>query len=158
MKNPSLEKLIITDEIRDLMASYVRYADSKDWKSLAALFTPAGSFTPKDVSGEPLVIMDGREKIAEIIAGSVGGAIAIHHLFSYEVDAFSDKQATGVFAMEDQLIRSDEELATLPSDDKLTAFKTLHGYGHYHGDFIKIDGRWYISKLTQTRIKLDFTF
>ncbi len=158
MDNLNLEKLIITDEIRSVMAKYVRLADSKSWKSLASLFTPTGSFTPMDVSGAALIVMEGREKIAEIIGESVGDAIAIHHLFSYEMDVISDDRVHGVFAMEDQLIRSDEELSVVQRQGNIPPFRTLHGYGHYHGDFIKINGEWYISKLTQSRVKLDFTF
>jgi hypothetical protein len=52
------------------------------------------------------------------------------------------------------LIHSDDEV--LPADAKV-AFRTMHGYGHYHGDFVKEGGRWHIDKLVQTRVKIDFT-
>jgi hypothetical protein len=44
----------------------------------------------------------------------------------------------------------------LPSDAGL-AFRTMEGYGHYHGDFVKVGEAWYIKTLVQTRLKMDFT-
>ncbi|WP_312285878.1 nuclear transport factor 2 family protein [Chryseobacterium gleum] len=153
-----LEKLNITNDIRTLMARYVRNADNKNFKGLANLFTENGSFTPLDLEGNALVVMSGRNEIADKISTSVGKAVAIHHLFSFEVDVQSETEATGVFSMEDQLIRPEDEVSIQLSESNVPAFRTLHGYGHYHGDFVKIDDKWYISKLIQTRIKLDFTY
>jgi hypothetical protein len=33
----------------------------------------------------------------------------------------------------------------------------MEGYGHYHGDFVKVGEAWYIKTLVQTRLKMDFT-
>jgi hypothetical protein len=33
----------------------------------------------------------------------------------------------------------------------------MHGFGHYHGRFVKAGGSWYIAELKQTRLRLDFT-
>lgn len=151
-------KLNIKDEIRELMARYVRNADKKDWTMLASLFTPNGVFTPLNVEGEPLIVMEGRKHIAETINKSVGTATAIHHLFSYEIDVISESEAKGIFSMEDYLIRPEAEEISQTTHGNIPAFKTLHGYGHYHGNYVKIDGIWYIEKLIQTRIKLDFTY
>ncbi|SKA48426.1 SnoaL-like domain-containing protein [Chitinophaga eiseniae] len=157
MHTISTDPLRIKDSIRELMARYVRYADEKDWHALSSLFTPDGSFTPLNVEGEPLVTMEGRHQIAETIRQSVGTAIAIHHLFSYEIDVPGEGHAKGVFSMEDYLIRPETEPLP-PTTGHIPAFRSLHGYGHYHGDYILQDGVWHIKKLIQTRIKLDFTF
>jgi hypothetical protein len=158
MSITDLERLKITDDIRNVMARYVRYADAKEWYNLAALFTPEGTFTPLNVAGEALKIMSGRANIAGMITTSVGHATAIHHLFSFEIDIQSSEEAKGIFSMEDYVIRPENEETVHVADSKIPAFRTLHGYGHYHGDFIKVDGAWYISKLVQTRLKLDFTY
>lgn len=158
MNSTSTETLNIKDEIRELMARYVRYADEKNWKKLASLFTPNGVFKPLNVEGEPLIVMEGRTQIAETINKSVGTATAIHHLFSYEINVLNEGEAKGVFSMEDYLIRPETEEPAQTAHGNIPAFKTLRGYGHYHGDYIKQDGVWYIEKLIQTRIKLDFTF
>jgi len=153
-----LEHLKITDEIRGLMARYVRHMDNKEWEKLVSLFTIEASFTLLDVLGEALAVMTGRDHIAKTIAGFVGRATVIHHLFSYEIDVISMAEAKGVFAMEDYLIRPGDEYVELLPETKIPAFRTLNGYGHYHGNYINSNGIWYISKLVQTRLKLDFTY
>lgn len=158
MNITDLERLIITDDIRTVMARYVRYADNKKFNDLANLFTEQGTFTPLDVAGEALTVMSGREDIATKISTSVGNATAIHHLFSFELDIQAPDIAKGIFTMEDYVIRSENEEGRPLADSNIPAFRTLHGYGHYHGDFQKIESVWYISRLVQTRLKLDFTY
>jgi hypothetical protein len=150
--------LIIKDEIRELMARYVRHADEKNWQQLAALFTPGGSFTPLDVSGQLIIELQGREQIAQTINSSVGEATAIHHLFSYEIQLDNESTAKGVFAMEDYLIRPESQKRTHETTGTLPDFRTMHGFGHYHASFVKTGGSWQIEKLVQTRVKLDFTY
>lgn len=156
MNSTVIQQLQIKEEVRELMARYVRYADEKNWSQLAALFTPDGSFTPLNVQGNILTVMNGRKEIEDTINKSVGNATAIHHLFSYEIALTSEQTASGIFSMEDYLIRPENE-PIQESSGNIPAFRMLHGYGHYHGEYIKTDARWYISKLVQTRIKLDFT-
>ncbi len=33
----------------------------------------------------------------------------------------------------------------------------LHGYGHYHEVYAKVDGAWRIRSSTLTRLRMDFT-
>lgn len=151
------DRLIISDELRKVMAQYVRFADQKNWDAFSSLFTETGTFTPLDTNGKTILEMSGRDNIRNTISESVGNATAIHHLFSYEIEIDSSKSAKGIFAMEDFVIREDNA-DSAGSEDVVAAFKTLKGYGHYHGDFINEDGKWLIQKLVQTRLKLDFTF
>jgi len=158
MNITALEQLKITDDIRTVMAKYVRNADYKNFVELANLFTESGTFTPQDVAGNALITMNGRNEIAGKITESVGQATAIHHLFSYEVEVQSFDKVHAVFAMEDRLIRPENEESVTLTDSNVPTFRTLHGFGHYHGDFVKIENTWYIEKLVQTRLKLDFTY
>ncbi|RFZ90239.1 nuclear transport factor 2 family protein [Mucilaginibacter conchicola] len=158
MNTKTLKELKTKDDIRDLMARYVRHADNKEWEKLAGLFVPDGTFTPLNVEGLPILTMVGRDQIFQTIWESVGNATAIHHLFSYEVDIQSDDHVNGVFAMEDYLIRPEDQQAHEKPDAGEQQFKSMHGFGHYHVEFIKVDGEWSIAGLVQTRIKLDFTY
>jgi len=72
-----VEKLIATNEIREVMARYARHADHKEFEDLARLFTPDGTFTPHKVDGTVWIHMEGRESIAETITKSVGDAQVI---------------------------------------------------------------------------------
>jgi hypothetical protein len=151
------ERLTLSDEIRELMARYVRYADEKRWDDLARLFTPEGVFTPLDGAGDPVVRMTGREQIARIIRTTVSKATAIHHLFSYEIALQSAVSATGIFAMEDYLVRPPDEEPPTHGEGAVAPFRTMHGFGHYRPTFAKANGEWLITKMTLTRTKLDFT-
>jgi hypothetical protein len=144
MTKPNLDQLIAGEEIRDLMARYVRFADTKQWDRLAGLFLANASFTPRKVDGSIWHQMSGRDEIARTIETSVGSAQPIHHLFSYELEFTSDKSVRGVWSMEDWIIRSDDGSG-------------MHGLGHYHATYEKVDGTWFIASLDQTRTKLDFT-
>ena len=148
-----IERLIAINEIREVMARYARHADQKDFEALARLFTSDGSFTTNQVDGAVWMQIKGRDAIARTIAQSVGTAQVIHHLFSYQTEILSPTSARSVVSMADMFIRPEGE--ALPSDAGL-AFRTMEGYGHYHGDFVKVGEAWFIKTLVQTRLKMDF--
>ena len=63
-----------------------------------------------------------------------------------EIELTSTITARGVWAMED--------LIWWPEGSRR---KTLHGFGHYHETYEKIDGRWLIKTLRLTRLRMDQT-
>jgi hypothetical protein len=63
-----------------------------------------------------------------------------------EIELTSATTARGVWAMED--------LIWWPEESRR---KTLHGFGHYHETYEKIDGHWLIKTLRLTRLKVDQT-
>jgi hypothetical protein len=145
-----IERLIILEDLRRLMAHYVYSADQQRWPELAALFIPDGTFTPHNVDGSVARRMTGREEIAATIPATIGpGAVVIHHLFSDEIDMDSAASAHGVFAMEDLISR--------PASTG-GQFTSMHGYGHYRPRFTRTSGRWYIAELALTRLRVDFTY
>ncbi|AKG46860.1 dehydratase [Streptomyces xiamenensis] len=149
----AVERLSITEELRRLMARYVRYADHQRWDDLANLFTPDGTFSPHKPDGTVWLHMNGRDEIAATVGSSGGpGVTLIHHLFSDEIDVDSETTAHGVFAMEDIVTRPEGAAVsdTIP-------FRGMHGFGHYHARFVKVDGSWQVAELKQTRVRLDFT-
>ncbi|MEV4177714.1 nuclear transport factor 2 family protein [Nonomuraea sp. NPDC049709] len=149
----AIDRLSITEELRRLMARYVRYADHQRWQDLANLFTPDGTFTPHKPDGSVWLRMEGRAGIAATVGASGGpGVILVHHLFSDEIDVDSATAAHGVWAMEDIITRP--EGAGVSED---IPFRGMHGYGHYHARFVRTNGSWYIAELKQTRVRLDFT-
>lgn len=147
-----LERLIAKEDIRTLQARYVRIADSQDWTALSQLFLEDAPFTSHDVAGEVIGSMTGRREIAAGIEAGVESAIVIHHLFSSEIDVISETTAHGIWSMEDWIDRQE------PADpNDIGAFRTMRGYGHYHVDYRKVDGVWFISDLKLRRTRLDFT-
>ncbi|MEV0846288.1 nuclear transport factor 2 family protein [Streptomyces sp. NPDC049954] len=150
----AIERLSITEDLRRLMARYVRTADLQRWEELASLFTDDGTFTPHDVDGSVARRMAGRSQIAESIAASVGpGAVVVHHLFSDEIDVETETSARAVWAMEDLIKRP---ASTGP--DGRPRFTSMHGFGHYRPRFTKVDGVWKISELVLTRVRMDIAY
>jgi len=148
------ERLAIIEDVRHVMARYARYADNHRWQDLADLFTPDATYTPYKPDGTPWLRMEGREGIvSNLVSANTPDDTLIHHLFSYEIDVDSENSASGVWAMEDLIFRPED--AEPPAD---FPFKTMHGFGHYRGRFVKVDGSWYIAELEQTRLRLDFTY
>ncbi|MFR9794773.1 nuclear transport factor 2 family protein [Streptomyces sp. MS06] len=144
-----LDRLVIVEDLRRLMASYVHLADHQRWEELAQLFTPDGTFTPRLVDGSPVRVMRGRREIADSIRRSVGpDATVVHHLFSDVIDVHSRDSADGTWAMEDLIIRP-EGTADTP--------RTMHGFGHYRPRFVRAADGWRIAELELTRVRLEFT-
>ncbi|MFJ9034420.1 nuclear transport factor 2 family protein [Streptomyces sp. NPDC102274] len=46
-----LERLVVIEDLRRLMARYVYLADHQRWTDMAGLFTTDGTFTPRLVDG-----------------------------------------------------------------------------------------------------------
>ncbi|MEW2505806.1 nuclear transport factor 2 family protein [Amycolatopsis sp. NPDC047767] len=134
------ERLVVVDEIRQFMAQYVSYADRKQFDRLSQLFAPEATFTIHDPQGAQVMRMTGPKEIEDVITTSVGDATAIHHLFSFTTEVHSPVAASSTVAMEDWIDGS-----TLK----------VRGYGHYHGEFAKVDGSWRIEKFVQTRLRTD---
>jgi uncharacterized protein (TIGR02246 family) len=138
------EKLLALEDIRALKARYFRCVDTKDWKGFRDVFAPDALF---DISADvPGCILAGPDKIVEMASGPLTGCVSVHHGHCQEIEVTSDTTATGVWAMEDMLRWADD--ATSP-------IKALHGYGHYHETYIKLDGRWRIKSLRLTRLRVD---
>ncbi|MEU1597145.1 nuclear transport factor 2 family protein [Streptomyces sp. NPDC005708] len=149
----AVERLSTIEDLRRLMARYVRYADHQRWQDLAGLFTPDGTFTPLKPDGSVWLRMEGREEIAATVGAAGGpGHVLVHHLFSDEIDVESPTSAQGVWAMEDIITRPEDAEVS-----EVFPFKGMHGFGHYHARFVQVDGSWYIAELKLTRLRLDLT-
>ena len=152
-----IEMLKAVEEIRQVEARYARYADEKRWADLAGLFTVDGTFTSLDAGGEPLAVMSGRQQIADSLAAATAGATPIHMLFTSEIEILSPATAHGTWAMADLIFRDDDPPARSSAIGDVPPFKTMRGWGHYHVDYVKVDGAWRFSKRVQTRTRLEFS-
>ena len=152
-----IETLKAVEAIRRLEARYARYADEKRWADLAGLFTIDGTFTPLDATGKPLAVMSGRQQIADSLTAATAGATPIHMLLTSEIEILSSTTAHGIWAMADLIFRDDDPPAHSGAIGDVPPFKTMRGWGHYHVDYVKVDGAWRFSKRVQTRTRLEFS-
>jgi hypothetical protein len=75
---------------------------------------------------------------------TLNGVVTVHHGHMPEIELTSATTATGVWAMEDHL--------RWPAGESIGE---LHGYGHYHETYVKLDDGWRISSTKLTRLRLD---
>jgi SnoaL-like domain len=139
-----VEKLMALEEIRYLKARYFRCVDTKDWDGFAAVFADDVQF---DITDDvPGCILGSPGAIVEMTRQGLQGCVSVHHGHGPEITITSDTTATGVWPMEDMLRWAPESGAPI---------QTLHGYGHYHETYRRIDGRWRIQTLKLARLRVD---
>jgi len=152
----AVSRLIAIEEIKQLKARYFRFVDTKDWEALRTIFCEDAEFDARAA-----LSMDGHGKegraaesnawiyrrgdvIVDFIKDAIGAARTVHHGHCHEIQIVSSDQASGVIAMEDQIW------------DETGQIRTLHGCGHYHETYRRVDGGWRIhsSRLTRLYVSL----
>lgn len=131
-------RLVDIEEIKQLKARYFRGLDLKDWAMWADVFTPDAHI---EADGYPF---DGPEAIIAAMKVFLDGVRTVHHGFMPEITITGQDEATGIWAMRDYLL--------YPGDGPPVGFV---GYGHYHENYARLDGRWRIRRLVLTRLGID---
>jgi hypothetical protein len=138
-----LDRMMALEEIQVLRARYYRYIDTKDWASFAALFAAAAEMSfPDDVPG---LILRGPREIADVVSASLADVCSVHHGHMGEISFVASDRAIGIWAMEDRLWfgpRSPQPHVR------------LHGYGHYHDDYVCVDGAWLFARVVLRRLRV----
>jgi hypothetical protein len=148
----ALERLLAIEEIKQVKGRYFRYLDTKDWNGLKRdVFSPDVHMDmtramPEPVENESDGLIDGVDDVVQFMSDAVAGTRTVHHGHTPEVEITSDTTAHAIFAMDDRL-RWDE--------DSGSPIRDFHGFGHYHDDFVKVDGRWRLRKVLLTRLGED---
>jgi hypothetical protein len=142
------QRIMAVEEICALKARYFRTMDAKDWEGLEATFAPdlVADFRESTGRTDESQLTFGASEYVAKVAPILNFIQTVHHGHMPEITIESDYTATGIWAMEDKLWV--QEGSELP-------FKWLHGYGHYHERYKKIDGNWRISEIRLTRLRVD---
>jgi hypothetical protein len=149
-------RLLAIEEIKQLKGRYFRFMDGKDWEGLRNIFCDDATFDARAAlsvdghgeSGRAAESNDwiyrGGDVIAAFIKGACGSSRTVHHGHCHEVEILSPDEASGVIAFEDQIW------------DAPGVTMTLHGCGHYHETYRRLDGRWRIhtSRITRLYVSL----
>ena len=131
------------EAIRQLKARYCRFLDAKDaggWRSVftddvEVLLDMAVSTGGADPMTAPPV--EGVDNFVPMVLASLEGAQTMHHCHTPEITLTSAETAAGIWAMEDWILFANGN--------------ELHGAGHYHETYEKVDGAWRIKTLHLTR-------
>lgn len=125
------------EAIKQLKARYFRLMDTKDWDAFASVF--AEDATMRN-SPDPKEVFEGRSDIVAKVSAALSDAVTVHHGHMPEIVLTSETTARGIWAMDDYV-----DLPQL----------VLHGWGHYHEEYVKRDGEWQILTSRLTRLRLD---
>lgn len=141
-------RLIAIREIEQLKARYFRCMDAKDWTGLEAVFTPyvLTDFRESTQPRNESLLIEGAARYVATLAPILQPLVTVHHGHMPEIEITSGTTATGIWAMEDML---------WAPDGSAIPWRRLHGYGHYHERYEKWDGRWRISAIRLTRLRVD---
>jgi hypothetical protein len=136
----SVAVLCEIEAIKQLKARYCRHLDAKDWVSWRALFADGFVSELDPVGCENRL---GADCFVAYTRRTLGrpSQVSVHQVHAPEISLTSATTACGVWAMTD-LVR-------------LFPAVTLHGYGHYHETYEKLDGRWHITSSRLTRLRED---
>jgi hypothetical protein len=140
--------LVAIEQIKQLKARYFRCMDTKDWSGFAEVFAPDAvmdmSSEMRDSTTAGDGVTRGGPEIATFVKGAVDAVQTVHHGHMPEIEITSPTSARGIWAMEDKL--------RWPEGGPI---RTLHGYGHYHETYEKLDGNWRIKTITLSRLRVD---
>ena len=140
----AVEPLAAVEQIKQLKARYFLCMDSKDWDGFAGVFAADAVMDMSGETGDERGVVRGRSAIVEFVRGAIENVETVHHGHTPEITLTSPTTAGGVWAMEDVL--------RWPEGG---ALRSLHGYGHYHENYERIDGEWFIKTITLTRLRVD---
>lgn len=144
MTNPAavtaVDRLVALEEIKQLKARYLRAVDTKDWALLAEVFAPDAVSGPNE-RGD---VTEGLDKIVDRLRGALNDVPTVSQAHSPELELTSATTATGIWAQEDLLW-----------DFPAGSTGTLHGYGHYHDTYVRLDAGWRIATTRLARIRVE---
>jgi hypothetical protein len=150
------EQLLAIEEIKKVFAARLRCMDTKDWDHYGDYHTEdvvSDSWRGLPGDKQPITggnnVVVGRERLAATIRAFLDGPVritSVHHGHAPEIELTSDTTARGVWPMEDRLWWTNGHQE-----------EHLHGYGHYHEEYRKVDGQWLISSRKLTRLRVDMT-
>jgi hypothetical protein len=124
--------------ISNLKAAYCRLLDTKDWAGWGELFTEDFELDVSDSGG---AVMKGRDTIVASVRSSIGEAKTAHQVHVPEITIDGDT-AHAVWPMQDRVVWGEG--------------RALTGYGHYHEDYVRQDGRWRVARQKLTRLIMEF--
>lgn len=128
------------EAIRQLKARYFRTMDTKDWQAMRRVFTDDAVI---DTSASWGAVIAGADQFMSFLQETLSGVITAHYGHMPEITVNSPSTASGIWALEDMLIWPDGS--------------RMHGYGHYHETYEKIDGTWLIRTSTLSRLHMETT-
>lgn len=131
------------EDIRKLRARFARLIDTKDWQGFKELWTDDATMDAS-VAGGDTDLYVGPDAILNFVSGVLDEAVTVHRPLAAEIEISDPDKAAAIWSMEDLLI--------WPEGGPM---RSLHGYGHYHETYRRIDGEWRVHSFRLTRLHVD---
>jgi hypothetical protein len=129
------------EQIKQLKARYFRLLDTKQWDDWGAVFSVDAVMDVPEAD----MLNNGRGEIVQNVSAALEGARTVHHGHMPEIELTGDGTARGTWAMYDYVEWPERDGRRIG----------LHGFGHYHEEYVRTDGRWYISRTRLERLRID---
>ena len=142
-----IERLLAIASIKQAKAQYFYGLDNEDWDLWRReVWAPDGRLEVPEAD----MIVEPLDTVIEWVSASVGDQVSVHHGHTPIIEFTSDTTANVIWAMEDRLYWTKE----FPLEDGSTY---LHGFGHYHETYVKLEGGWRIASSRLTRLRIEMT-
>jgi hypothetical protein len=132
------------EALKVLKARYFYYLDHKEWDNWRSVFVEDAVMDVSahfpDAHDPSIHVLKGADRIVNVVSSTVGETVTVHHGHSPIITVDSADEASGIWALEDNLF--------MPDGSRLT------GYGHYHERYRRIGGEWRIGHTRLTRLKM----
>ncbi len=142
-----VERLLAIEEIKQLKAKYFLYVDTHNWEGMRKeIFSEDISFSLPEDRPEPY---EGIGTVMKMIETGLDGTYSVHHGHTPIINVTSNTTATGLWAMEDLIYRIADGQREDPGP-------MIHGWGHYHESYAKLDEGWRILSTRLTRLRTKY--
>jgi len=140
-RSDQVQRLLDVEAIKQLKATYFRTLDTKDWDGFGAVFASDALLEVPEAD----MAVRGRDAIVAAVREPLTGTRTVHHGHMPEIEVTGDGTATGTWAMADYV----EWPATAGGR------VGIQGYGHYHEEYVREEGRWRIARSRLERLRVD---
>lgn len=139
-------RLVAIEDIRQLKARYFFGYDHKDWDYWRdEVWAPEGRLEIPEMD----FVVGPREEMIAWVAQQAADQVSVHHGHTPLIEILSETEATGVWAMEDRIWRS-------PEHPLGGTWSAVHGWGHYHERYVRLDCGWRIASTRLTRLRAEY--
>jgi SnoaL-like domain len=133
------------EQIKTIKHQYCRLADTKQWQEWVTLFTDDYYAemigVPRFKRDDPVnVVQHGIKDVVGLWSTALAGITTIHQVMMPEITLTGPTTAQGIWSLHDILY--------MPTN-------RFEGWGHYHEDYVKIDGKWKFKKVRTTRLHIE---
>lgn len=138
----AVARLQAIEAIKVIKANYFLGVDTKDWDLLRReVFCEQSRF---DLPEYDDASFEGGDAIVDFFSAAMSNWVTVHHGHMPIIEITSDTTATGIWAMEDRIYGS-------PGEE----ISWIHGFGHYHENYVKLDRGWRLGRFTLKRLRVE---